>query len=293
VKSSSHGDRNEALVFAYRPRRVLLGLLLVCAALELTFALLDCFVNYAHGSETSQIRRMLNITREDSIASWFSITQTFMVALTIWATWLVVRRVRPRPALWRRLGWLALAMFFTYMAMDDGAEIHERLGSAYKEAKQAQYRTEVAAATRAGQPPPPKEEFRSYGWQIIYVPIFGVAGIGIVALLWCELRTLRARLLVVAAVGAMAFAVGVDYIEGMDEDDPLNVYARISERYDFSDFTRKHFDVSEMTALIHFSKSFEETLEAFAMTLLWLVFLANLMDRAPNLRLEAQPGPAK
>lgn len=125
--SPADGENSTPIILSYRPRHVITGLLLMCVVLELAFVVLDYQVNYSRGSETSQIRRMLNITREDSLASWFGITQTFMVALTLWATWLVVRRALPRPAGWRRLGWLALALFFTYMAIDDGAEVHERL----------------------------------------------------------------------------------------------------------------------------------------------------------------------
>lgn len=161
----------------------------------------------------------------------------------------------------------------------------------YKEAQQAQHKAEVAAAARAGQPPPPQLEFRSYGWQIIFVPIFGVAGLAMIAFLWIELQSMGRRLLVVVAVGCMAFAVGLDYIEGMKPDDPLNIYARIAERYDFEDFTRRRFRTSELTALIHFSKSFEETIEAFCMTILRLVLLSHLMHRAPQIRIQALPAP--
>ncbi len=31
-----------------------------------------------------------------------------------------------------RLAWLVVALFFSYMALDDGAALHERLGSTFR-----------------------------------------------------------------------------------------------------------------------------------------------------------------
>ena len=42
-----------------------------------------------------------------------------------------------------RLGWLVMALFFSYIALDDGAALHERLGSTFRVLQQ---RAPVGAA---------------------------------------------------------------------------------------------------------------------------------------------------
>ena len=78
---------------------------------------------------------MFNTAREDGLASWFAVTQTLLIALTLWLIYSVAKAGRkPRAIV---VGWLVLALFFTYMAIDDGAQIHERLGSTFKALREA------------------------------------------------------------------------------------------------------------------------------------------------------------
>lgn len=248
-------------------RRVLRTLLVACVLIEIAFAGLDYFINYSRAIDVDHIRRMFNNTREDSLASWFSITQTLLVALTVWGIWCITRH---RGGTWpKKLGWLVVALFFTYMAFDDGAKIHERLGSTLKDAQQG--------GTLQG--------FPSYFWQIIFVPFFAVMGVYLMVFLWRQPDTRRLSWVVALALGCMAFAVGLDFVEGMKPDHPWNVQRMIADQFSFGGFTRRHFQVSERTALMHFSKSLEETIEAFAMSLLWLVFLSHLMRLAADVRL--------
>ena len=59
-------------------------------------------------------------------------------------------------------------------------------------------------------------------------------GLFLLVFLWRELKPRHAGVLVLAALSCFAFAVGLDFIEGLDRDHPLNVYARIDARYDFT-----------------------------------------------------------
>ena len=127
--------------------------------LEISFVLLDYHVNYGRLTEVGAIRRLTNIAREDGLASWFGTTQTLLMALTAWGLLLLARA--GRSAAWRRTGWLVVAVVFTYMAVDDGAELHERLGT-------------LSSVLRERSGPSPLDLFPSYSWQILFVPLFGL-----------------------------------------------------------------------------------------------------------------------
>ncbi len=122
-RANSQADGPDEINTTRLARRVLI----VCLALELTFVALDYWVNFGRLTEIGAMRRMFNIAREDGLASWFGVTQTLLIALTLWLVYALAKRDDgPR---WRRYGWLVVALFFTYMAVDDGAQIHERLGT--------------------------------------------------------------------------------------------------------------------------------------------------------------------
>ena len=76
--------------FIIRRRSVLLIVFLVCVLTEITLLLLDYHVNYGRGVDIVPIRNMLNLTREDAVGSWFGVTQTFLVAMTLWVIFLIV-----------------------------------------------------------------------------------------------------------------------------------------------------------------------------------------------------------
>src|SRR4029079_1479108 len=85
---------------------------------------------------------------------------------------LVTARPRARSR-WRSLGWAVVAAFFTYMAIDDGTQFHERIGTA------------VSVMHRRGAGPQSGDlfaAFPSYAWQIVFVP--GLALLGAFTLLF-------------------------------------------------------------------------------------------------------------
>jgi len=253
------------LELQFRSHRILTLLFATCVCVELSFVALDYWVNYSRGVEAGPIRRLFNITREDGLASWFAITQTVLLALTLWALWLITRRAGAR---WTSRGWLALAALFTYMAMDDGATIHERIGSTLKSS---------GSGEAASWSP-------SYGWQVIFVPVFAVMGAFMLGFLWRQLRGGRQRLAVVLALGAMALAVALDFFEGLKPDHPWNLHTALAQRWDFANFARTQFDQTEYATLLHFGKSLEETLEMLAITLLWTAILSHSMRVGRDVR---------
>lgn len=240
----------------------LLFLGLICA--EVFFVLADHFINVGRLTDSGPIRRFFNITREDGIASWFAVIQTWMLGLTCGLLYLVARNQVGRR--WRRVGWLVLCLFFFYMSMDDGAEFHERIGSSVKAMVLGEQAADGSRAIGI---------FPSYTWQLVFLPVFGAFGLFMLWFLNRELDRGVDKLLVLSAIGLLVLAVVADFFEGLDNDQhALNLYARLQVYWDIS-----------ASRLLHYSKSVEEFLEMLAMSVLWLVFLRHLVRVAPVLEL--------
>lgn len=262
-----------------RPRRVLLSVFIACVLAEIIFFLLDWHVNYGRLIDISPIRNMVNTTREDAIASWFGITQTAFVAATLWLLFLTVR-IR-NGARFTVIGWLILALFFTYMSFDDGSKFHERVGTAYRIMQDRALVAAEEAADELGADAVVEDTvldmFPSYPWQVVFLPAFGAMGLFMLVFLWREFGARFPRLLLLAGLGCFVIAVGMDFVEGLDEDHPLNVNSMIAELPGVEEYAEERFDRDGYEAVRHFQKSLEETTEMFGMTLLWIAFLRHWM----------------
>jgi len=230
-------------------RSAAIRVLAVCLLIEVGLVLLDYFVNYGGLTDSSAVRRMANIAREDAIASWFSSTQTLLVGLTAWLFWLGARADKERR--WRRAGWCVVAILFTYMAVDDAAQVHERIGAASREWLDA-------------------ESFPTYMWHLVMVPFFALAGAFSVVFLWRELNERQQAWLLVAGFGMFGFAVGLDFFEGLDPDHAWNVYAA-----SLAGSNRAALEPAQYETLLHFSRAIEEFAEMFGTTLIWTSLLMN------------------
>ena len=243
------------------PARIARWVFACCLILEIAFVLLDYHVNYGRLTEVGAIRRLTNIAREDGLASWFGTTQTLLVALTAWGILLLTRA--GQAPVWRRGGWLIVAITFTYMAVDDGAQLHERLGT-------------LSSALQDGSRSSLLDLFPSYAWQVLFVPLFSLFGVMLAVFLWYELDGRAALLLVVSALACFAVAVGLDFIEGLNEDHTWNLYTWIVGQVDLAEFTTTRFRHTPYDTLEHFSRSLEEFLEMLANTFLWVTFLRHV-----------------
>jgi len=257
----------------YDADSLLRNLFIVCVSLELLFVALDYHINYARGADTALVRALFSTAREGSLPSWFSILQTAMVAATLWLVYAVARSTGSR---WQRRGWLALALFFSYLALDDGAQIHEAVGTAYHEAF-----TGVSGGLAAWT----LEMFPSYRWQIVFVPLFGAMGLFMFGFLLRQLRGWKPKVAVFLALAMLAGAIGLDFLEGLPADHPLNPYTWAAQTWHLDYWATRTFGRTPYDTLLHFSKSIEETLEMFAMTVLWVVFLGHLTWLARDLRI--------
>ena len=70
---------------------------------------------------------IVNLDAETNPSSWYSATQLFVVAIAFLALGSNLIPVRRRSSVLKRL-WLVLGFSFVYLSMDEGGEVHERLG---------------------------------------------------------------------------------------------------------------------------------------------------------------------
>jgi hypothetical protein len=229
----------DGLVAQVWKNQPLLLVFLVCLLSELTLVLLDLYANWYRWADSSAIRRMFNITREDGLASLFAVIQTLLVALVLWIIYLLTMR-KPGDKK-QATGWLVLALFFSYMVIDDGAMVHERIGTAFKQANE-----DIALP--------------SYAWQFVLTPLFVVMGLYMAWFLWrLENQSIR-RDWLLAALCCLGLAVFLDYVEGAE-----NGYLMLVEGLSWPEKT-----------IAHFSKSLEEFLEMLGMSFFLILFLNHL-----------------
>ncbi|MDH3377763.1 MAG: hypothetical protein OEQ39_12510 [Gammaproteobacteria bacterium] len=244
-----HNTAASSTTFVVDAGRLLWMVFLFCLIFEVGLVYLDLTVNWQRGSDSGPIRRLFNITREDGLASWFAVTQTVLVALTLWSVFAIT--CKQGASALRRIGWLFLALLFTFMAIDDGALIHERLGSAFQQSQGIGL-------------------FPSYAWQMVVAPFFVIAGILMALFLWRELPRPVDRWRVTAALGCLAVAVAMDFVEGMDDG-----YRWLIDAFGWGN-----------EVIRHFSKAIEEFIEMLAMSILLITFLGYIANASGAIALQ-------
>ncbi len=249
-----------------------LKVLLACFSIEVLLYVLDYFLNYGRAIDIGPFRRLFSTTIESSFPSFFSIGQTLLVAVTLW---IIVQLVRTRgDSRWVVAGWVVLAAFFTYMAIDDGAKFHERMGTALGTLRE-----------KGGGSIP----FPSYNWQFFFLPFFATMGLFTMGFGWFRMKDRLSRILIVVAILMLVIAVGIDFVEGLNEHHPWNLYRGISDRYDLHDYCMERFEQSGYKTVQHFFKSAEELFfEAGANSVLWFLFLRYLLRITGELRIRAR-----
>ena len=246
-------DPADSIQFTLNTNRLLWTVFLFCFAVELTLVYLDLTINWLRWTELSPIRRLFDVTREGALASWFAVTQTIFVALCVWIIVALNRKqIRSLP---QRMGWVILALFFTYLAIDDGAAVHEQIGSAYKE--------------HAGG----IVHYPSYLWQMVLGPVFAVMGAFVVYFLWWQMPRTRDRVRVLTAMACFTFAVWLDYEEGKTDG-----FGWLVETFGWTE-----------VAIQHFVRAIEEFIEMFGMTLLLVTFIGQIAHRGQEITIRFEP----
>lgn len=240
-------------------RRVVSALTFTMLWLAAVVVILDVWLYLGQGVPSPDLSGWFNATSERGLGSWLSVTQTSLIALTLWGLALGFRFSNaPRG---RVAGWAALALFFSYLALDDGTYLHERIGSAFADSDAGL--EGVGAA------------FPSYYWQLVLGPVFVGCGVAMVAFLWKEIHDPRLRRRVLIAVALMGVAVALDFVDGLEAGHSLNVYSWMAERWLPDAHSTALFEMSGLEAVAHLSRSVEESLEMASMTLLWATYLSH------------------
>lgn len=240
--------------FIYGPHFIR-RLFFLCLLIEIVLLFLDLFFNYGEFFSSRKMRRIVNLAREDGVGTWFSVSQTLLVGLTLTVIFSLQKKWRG----WRSaFGWGILALFFFYMSMDDGSKIHERVSShASKKAIALMQDTFLQPVATFF------EKFPSYSWQLIFGPFFILMGLYLLWFLWKKFDQTKLKVLLLAGLSLLGLAMALDFVEGLDD-----VYKNLATAWEVRPYTVRHF-----------SKITEEFLEMFATTLLWVAFLKYLFSK--------------
>lgn len=258
---------NQILTFNLRYKTIISRVFWIALGLELLIVFLDVFVNHYKWTSIGAIRRMLNITREDGISNWFSSLQVIIVGCVLWMIALSVKNLNQNSGKkGKYYSWAGIGSFFLYMGFDDAVKFHERIGTAFE-----------TIVTRSSENSDPGlingvlNIFPSYPWQMIFGPFLVGIGIFILWFLWKELSFQRLKYLLLIALGLYSLAVGLDFVEGL-ENNPYKGIANF--------FSTKTFRIR------HMSKAIEEFFEMFGTTIFLVLFLKQLFSLSKKCNVE-------
>ncbi len=135
--------------------------------------------------------------------------------------WLIALRCKGSS---KALYWRIFALLFLYLSIDDAAEIHERVGSAFGDLVESD-----PGSTSFGFIIHMAREFPSYYWQIVFLPIFAVLGGSLFVIIWNESVSSYGKTLLIIAILTIGFSQFLDIIEGLNHG-----YRMLSETIGYS-----------------------------------------------------------
>ncbi len=249
-------DQKQPLNFSLKTDSITRKLFWCLLGFELLIVFLDIFVNHYEWSSVGSIRRMVNITREDSLSNWFSSIQAIAVGAVIWLTAIGVRK-QMRDSCYKRkfYSWAGIGTFFIYIGIDDAIKFHERMGTAFHVIL---FDDDTSNDGVLGTI---YDAFPSYTWQMVFGPFFMAIGIFIIWFLWKALEPRRLWCWFLVGISLYALAIGLDYVEGLDSEQYEGIAAFFS---------------TEEYRIEHLSKTLEEFLEMLGTTIFLIVFLKNI-----------------
>jgi len=257
--------------------RIVRRILAIGVSVELLLAFLDTYLVFSYPDRIGPFREIFWLTREDTIGTWVSSTQTLLVGLVLLGIAVAARRLVDRGAPWV---WALLAWTFVYLAADDAVQIHESIGTV------VEHIGEDATGLLALL-----QRFPTYHWQLVF-------GLPLMALVYLLLgfavpRLPRAgdRRLVVAAVVLLAVAVILDFLEGLPTGHPMNLTVFLARWLDIGRWSFEHFQADAIDTIGHYQQVLEEFLEMFATTLLLAAFAGHLIDLVDGLRVRSVAPP--
>lgn len=219
---------------------------------EVLLVILDATINYNKVIPIGAIRRFCNLAREDGFGTWFASTQALLVGLTA----ISIHFVQKTNSKKSHIGWLIIGLFFIYLAADDAALIHERVGTTLN-----RLMNDPDSALSF------LRSFPTYTWHIIFFPVFGGFGLFLLFFLMKELNTKHLRFMIFLALSLYTLAVGIDFLEGFSD----------------GEYFRKATNFLSPKGTQHFAKVFEEFLEMLGTTYFLTAFLKYLVQNSQQI----------
>ncbi|WP_248723460.1 hypothetical protein [Seonamhaeicola sp. ML3] len=219
----------------------------------------DVFINHYEWIDSGPIQRLVSISKDDGLPNWFSSVQLFCVSMVLWSIFVVESYSKPVIENKRvfKYGWSFCAMFFSYLAIDDGSKMHERVGTTARVLLESKHKSDPNFITKLF------DVFPSYGWQFVYVPIFGVVALLLLFFLYKKLKEKKQFIFIILGFGCFAGSVFLDFFEDMD----ASVYDPVV-----------NFFNTELYNIEHFSRLIEEILEMIGNTFFMLAFTKQLIS---------------
>lgn len=218
------------------PKRMFWYLWLVCCGLVAC----DSVLTFHDVTGYYVFNRVFDMTREESIPNWYASILLFCIALTCAVTYTIQRRrVDRRDA----LPWVFFAGFFTFLSMDDGAKIHERLGSFFRELAEegdgvfTVFQTVLEAAS-------------TYSWQIFVLPVFLFFAFFILLWGFNNISVRETHRWILLGGFFIAIGLGLDYFEGLVDNGVIDLEGRPLSVNTIEHYQRVLEEFSEMTGFI-------------------------------------------
>ena len=205
--------------------------------------------------QSKDLKRLIDITLEGNLPTWFSSTQLLCVGIT---GFVIYRWHDQSENKHQALAWLVIAAFFFYMAIDDASQIHERIATALSHSIKSSPDKHSLLYTFM--------HFPSYYWQIFFLPIFGFMGLFMLFFLFNEFEHRYLFLIFAVGIGCYTVAVMMDYYDGLYTGYPYFV-------------ENTSYDAKQVK---HISRSIEEFIEMFGTSLIWACFMGHLLTLKAN-----------
>lgn len=211
--------------------------------LEVFFFLADFIFIIVLPESHFSIQKIFNMAREDSLASWFSSIQLLIISLTfLLSGHLGFSKLNKDKHFFRSTK--ILSGFFLYLAIDDGAILHERLSTAITDSLSSNLFS----------------FFPSYYWQVIFLPVILILASYMVAFFWKEIKSAKLKKTLFLSFFLFALAIIIDFFEGATSNE-LNLFKFISDSF-----------VVNFETVEHLAKSVEESLELMAFSSIFYVW---------------------
>lgn len=269
---------SQRLLLRMSATRVIIAVFVSMVLIELALVILDYRLNLGQPSGNPYVRLFFNMTVEEGLGSYVAIGQSFLIAMVAWELRSVL--VRGERGSGYVLRSTIVALFLTWLALDDMLRIHENLGTFLEPYIEV--------------PPPDGEQtavarlfdrFPSYYWQLVLGPLYASMTLTVLAFLWWDSGPDSLRWLLIVTAVCFFGAVFIDFVEVLNPNHPMNPYTFVTERIDIEAHTMSRFGLSAYDTLVHLTKSFEEAIEMFGMTALWVVlldYLSRIKQRIPT-----------